>query len=732
MKLISELNKRTCRILFAALIGIVFAGCSFLMQQTAKQIDLNQINPESIRYTAACNVDTVYNGVNQVKINAYSTIQGVDSTNAQISIIAVPKGGDPYSGYRLPGYQYEYPTLSKIYGGGQDYSLSGVEANCYAAQIPADIYNINILTQVADGGLAYTITNQTFENGIYHNLLDVLFILFAWIIYSVLAYLCLELLFKKAVAADNPNAEQITGKHSFLSVFGIIFLALFFWIFLNVTFSNISAYANIETYKGVPSVFGAVLIFILMYSLWSGLDFSKKATAKTKLFIALGCAAFFGFQIALCNSLSGQIASFDSTQVASSALSYIQNGAVTLRPTYFVLNPNNYFMLFTDIGLYQLAGGSQPYFQQLTYLINILLLDAAIALSYSCIKQLAGRRTAAIMLLPLCLLIGLNPMMIMFYSDILTIVIPVLIFFIYLKLRKSKMPLKIVLLILMALAAYIGYQFKITSIIIIIAIPIVELICHLKQWKRVIAVLLSCVLVFGILSVLNQKTEEYTNTAPLLDINMANNPNLEAASAWHYIMMGLNYPYGTFSQEDWDFSLTRVKDTRIDEQKAVIKQRLEYYGPAGYLMFLNNKAIYAFGDATFGIGSGANGDYKYNMPPNSISMLLQDVFSSSGKWFPLFAYTLQGAWIFCLLLIACPLFFKNRKRTDPNISILRLSLAGFLIYLLISENNNRQLINQLPLIIILAAFSLQPVMSGFKNLAGKAYLKLKNGTESNK
>lgn len=728
MKFYLKLEKRSNRILFAMLIGIIFACGSFLMQQTAKQIDYDHINPSSLKYEATCDVDTVYNGVNQVKIAGYSTIQGIDSTDTQITIVAVPKNGDPYSGYRLPGYQHEYPTLTNIYGGGQEYSLSGVEANCYVAQIPAGVYNIGILTQVKDGGLAYKITDQTFENGVYKDLLDKLFILFSWIVYALFAYLCLELLFaKKTAAADAlPEEGKSPGKHSALSILNIIFAAVFFWIFLNVTFSNITPYANIETYKGVCSVWSAFLIFIIMYSIWNGLDVSKKPSARTKLFIALGCIAFFAFQIAVCFSISGQIRSFDSTQIASSALSYIQYGSVTLRANYFVLNPNNYFMLFTDVGLYKMVGGSEFYFQQLTYVINIIFLDVAIALSYFCIKQLAGPRTAVVMLLPLCLLIGLNPMMIMFYSDILTMVIPVLVFFMYLKLRKSSnVLLKIVLLILMALAAYIGYQFKITSIIILIAIPIIELIYHIRQWKRVVAVLLSCALVFGILFTLDQKTKEYTDTAPLLGINFDENPNLEASSAWHYIMMGLSYPYGTFSQEDWDFSLTRVKATRIAEIKEVINRRLESYGPAGYLMFLNNKAIYAFGDATFGVGGDPNGDYAYNMPENMVSKLLQDVFGTSGKWFPLFAYTLQGIWVLCLFFIVCPLFFKNRKKVDLDISILRLSLAGVLVYLLVSENNTRQLVNQLPLVMILAAFSLQPVIRGFKNIAEKVYIKIK-------
>jgi amino acid permease len=92
--------------------------------------------------------------------------------------------------------------------------------------------------------------------------------------------------------------------------------------------------------------------------------------------------------------------------------------------------------------------------------------------------------------------------------------------------------------------------------------------------------------------------------------------------------------------------------------------------------------------------------------------------------FPLFAYTLQGAWALCLFLIVCPLFFRNKKKTDKTVSILRLSLAGILVYLLVSENNTRQLVNQLPLMFILAAFSLDPVMQGFKKLTHKALVKL--------
>lgn len=728
MKINTILEKRSYRILIALVIGIIFVCGAFLMQRTETPIPLKHVNPDNIKYESRSNVMMLYNGINQTKINGYSGIHGVKSTNTEITVIAVPSGGDPYSGYQLPDYQFSYPDITLVLGGDQEYSQAGVVATCNASQIPTGMYFIAFLTENADGNYAYTITDYTFQNGLYEDTLNMLFLLIGFAVYSLFAFVCLELLHKGKNAppgAPLPTGGEVPKKHSFLSILNLIFLVLSCWIFLNITFANISEFANLETYKALYSVWAALLVFIVMYSAWYGMDFAKKPSAKVKLLAVAGCAAFFLFQLGVCNSNSGLIPYFDSSEVAKSAFSYLQNGsAVTYNPTYFVVYPNNYFLLFTDIGLLKLVGNSIAEFNKLSYLVNIILLDISLLLTYQCIKELFGRRTAIVMLLPLCLVIGLNPIMIMFYTDTLSMVFPVLVFFLYLKLRKTKkIPLKILLLIAIALSAYVGYQYKMTTIILPVAIALVELALHIKDWKKLVSAALACVLVFGIVFALNTKTDELTYKPPFLALDYKGNPDLEPFPFWHWVMIGLHYPDGTFNIEDWNFSITRPKDTRDAETRHMVKVRLLEYGPAEYIAFLNSKLSTAFGQSTFSIGTK---EYYYSMPESTISKLSQDVFGSTGKWFPVFAYTLQGAWILCLFLIACPLFFKNKKRVDRNVTILRIALGGMIAYLLVSENNPRQLVNQIPLILILASYSLPPVMDGFKKLASRACAKLKN------
>ncbi|MEI6101044.1 MAG: hypothetical protein WCP73_04320 [Eubacteriales bacterium] len=184
MNLLSKLEKRPNRILIAVLIGFIFACGAFLVQRTAEPLNLSHMDQTKIKYQSYSNVLTLYNGINQVKLTAYSGISEVPSKATKIKVFAVPSGGDPYSGYQLPSYQYNYPEITLILGGSQEYSQAGVAANCYVSQLPTGMYYIAFLTENADGNSAYTVTNYSFENGLYEGALNLLFFLFAFANFS--------------------------------------------------------------------------------------------------------------------------------------------------------------------------------------------------------------------------------------------------------------------------------------------------------------------------------------------------------------------------------------------------------------------------------------------------------------------------------------------------------------------------------------------------------------------
>lgn len=728
MKLFAIPEKRISRAIAAVLIGLVLAGGSFLMQRTAQPLSIASVNPENIAYgpdVTASEVLAVHNGINQINITGYSGIYGVRSTATTISFVAVPQGGEAFTGYPIPTGADTYPQITLKLGGKQEYSRAGILGSCYAGQLPPGVYNIGILTiNNADGKIAYTVTDKTFEAGLYDTAMSLLYFLLAFAGYSLFALAVMEWLHRgrRAPPGEPLPAGDEPGRHSLLSILNLLFLAVFFWIFLNVTFANVNSLAGMETYKALFTVLGALLVFIVMYSAWFGIDFSKKLTLRHKLLAAAGCAAFFLLQLGVCYSNAGVQYGFDSTHIANSALSYIKNGAqVTFYPSYFIFHPHNFPLLLTDIGLLKLVGGSMDTFTQLTYIGNIVLIDISLLLAFLCIRELFGKKSAAVMLLPLCLVIGLNPIMILFYSDTLSMVFPVLVLFLYVRLRRAeKRRARIGLLLLIALCVFIGFEFKITTVILPAAIAVAELLYHIREWKRVMAVALSCALVFGLTAVLDKGANKFFRELDLLQVDMADNPNLHAVPVWDYVMIGLRYPYGTIDSEDRNFTITRPKSTQTEEIKQVIADRLAGYGPAGYIAFLNRKMVYAFGQSSFSIGADGTGRHLYNMPNTLFGKLSQNIFGTSGKWFPVFAYILQGGWVLCLFLIACPLFFGGKKKTDKTVSVLRLALGGILLYLLVSENNPRQLVNQLPLIMILAAWALPKVMRGARSLAGRA------------
>ena len=121
----------------------------------------------------------------------------------------------------------------------------------------------------------------------------------------------------------------------------------------------------------------------------------------------------------------------------------------------------------------------------------------------------------------------------------------------------------------------------------------------------------------------------------------------------HYIMMGLNAERsGVFEEEDVLYS--NSFQTKAERQRAnvqVIKERLNNYGPLGFIKLLVNKALINFNDGSFAWEVEGN-FYKELLPDNNkiFAPIFMNYYSSYEDYDnTVFKQIVQSLWLWVLI-----------------------------------------------------------------------------------
>ena len=161
-------------------------------------------------------------------------------------------------------------------------------------------------------------------------------------------------------------------------------------------------------------------------------------------------------------------------------------------------------------------------------------------------------------------------------------------------------------------------------------------------------------------------------------------------------MIGLN-ENGSFSPED--YTTTMTKPTYEEKEEAEIqsiKEKISQYNAKTFLIHLNDKLIFAWGDGTY------YGPIKLERMPHKFGVL-HDVVLRYGKYNKYFKYIPQAMHFGMLIFILINTFFIiKEKRYSKNINIIFIiTICGFLAFLLIWENRSRYVITALPIMLLL-------------------------------
>jgi len=503
-----------------------------------------------------------------------------------------------------------------------------------------------------------------------------------------------------------------------VSVFTWVFLLSFGWIFINCVFNNTNDLIHYGMKK--IAILGAIILFSLVV-IYFFIDRYKNVLSKRRFTRYTKMVALIAvfiivliMQILLAKSIYYE-QGWDAGALIMAGKDVAKDLA-TFDPTYFLRFPNNVFLLWIYKYIFYLSNflGVISY-ESLLVIINIIWIDLAILILLIVSKKILNKTSMIISYIIALMIFLFSPWIVVPYSDSFSMMFPILIFLVYLKTKESNnAKVKVLQYFIIGVLGLIGFQVKPTAILIIIAIIISNLIYNIKD-KRTIKIYLLMVISIGI-GFLFAKVL-YDNVIGNIKINgveFNNNEDIKVPMT-HFLMMGIQSReiegrgtlYGAWRQEDYDITLkAKTKEEKIEKNLAEVKNRLRLLGAGGYIKYLSNKANWMLSDGTFYYGGEGNFQFSEPYDTSDISKKIQSYYMFSGENYKKLASLQEGVWVGILFLIVLPIFIKDKDEDDENVFIMRLTITGITIFLLLFEGRSRYFINHLPFFILLSAYGL--------------------------
>lgn len=376
---------------------------------------------------------------------------------------------------------------------------------------------------------------------------------------------------------------------------------------------------------------------------------------------------------------------------------------------YYSVYPNNLFLVFIFSRVYKMFGllhaEKSAYFACLV-LQSICSWIVGLEI-FSTIRKITGK------CVPSWIAYGIYVCLVMFspwisipYSDSIGLFFPMTVIWIYIVCGKNE-KIHFFKWLLIGFLAYAGYRIKPQTIIIIIAIILVETICiiHEKKINKKIIKKIVFFLMGGVCSII-----VVTGSIKSLGISVDKEKTFGFP---HFLMMGMN----TESQGVWDLedvlfsSDFKSADERKQADIEVAKMRIKEMGCPGLVNHFVNKTLINYNDGTFCWGGEGVFYYEFRVEQTSkMASLLRNIYYNRdyiGKYYPLWSNFEQAIWITTLLFsIFAVLWRKNKK-----VTAMMLSIIGLTIFELLFEARARYLFTYTPVYIILGTLGLWRLLS---------------------
>lgn len=389
---------------------------------------------------------------------------------------------------------------------------------------------------------------------------------------------------------------------------------------------------------------------------------------------------------------------FDFENIYKGAISWAETGTFPNPGDYYFYFPNNLgglwllSIVFRIVGIFQI----ENYYMAAT-VTNALMNVTMMLLCFCICRKLASIKTGLFILFIFMVSLPSYFGASVFYTDVLTMLFPVLFYYLYLKFRETTdLKWQVLFLVLMGLTAWVGMSIKFTVVIITVAIAI-ELVLRL-EFKRL---LLGVVVVAAVYMVCNA-CFYHMIYSDHLDQETAENMKLPPT---HWIMMGLQGD-GDYNGEDAAFSGSfDDPDERKDAIFEKIKQRISDYGAAGLFDLATRKAVKYFSDGTYEL----NAFFGHGMVKDTV---LNDYITAEGEHYEQYQTFCTGVFLGFIFLMAIGGFgnLYQYKKGDfaslPYITPL-LAVFGIMLFLTMWETHPRYITNYIPFIYICAATGME-------------------------
>lgn len=379
----------------------------------------------------------------------------------------------------------------------------------------------------------------------------------------------------------------------------------------------------------------------------------------------------------------------------------LARGEALSNPDYFRLCPNNApLTLLQALPMWVAVrlGLAVP-FVVLPYL-DAVLLNLSAYFTVRCTQALTRSRTAFRAALTVSIgWIALSPYLLYPYTDVFSILFPVLALYVYLRVQRP-----VLKWFLVSLLCFFGASIKPTVLILLIALALLGL-CRLLAghgagWKQTLLILLAV-----LAGMLPGKLWQDASTAYLAGSAVPE----EQLSETHYLMLGMNgETYGGHSPDDVAFSqsyasLSERRSANLSRAWERVKER----GFIGNVQFFAVKAYKAYVDGSF---ASHTSFLELEVPKrtDALSTFLRSLYHKRGVLMPACQAVAQWLWLTLLTLCAAAAL---RGRRDPAVALLSLTLLGATAYLLLFEVWPRYLFLYAPFFVILASVALdQPTL----------------------
>lgn len=313
----------------------------------------------------------------------------------------------------------------------------------------------------------------------------------------------------------------------------------------------------------------------------------------------------------------------------------------------------------------------------------------------------AGKKTAFVGYCLGVLLIGISPWTVIFYSDSVGLIFPIMSFYLYAR-PVSKKGWRYICRAGSVLLATVGYFIKPQCVIVLIAILGVEFLrlfhkFHPKKLIKPAAIGLVFAIGFAGATAFTNGTMQRIG----LDIDEE-----KTFGMTHFFMMGNNEEYGgAYSMEDVNFSgsfSTAAERKQANIEKAVA--RLKEMGLGGYLKHVSKKMLVAFNDGTFA-WSGEGNFYQKTLevPATRMASFLKSFYYRTGSRYEYFHLLAQMVWIAVLIGAFASCLFKHPKPSERSLSILWLSAVGIILFMALFEVRARYVYIFAPIFCVLAS-----------------------------